>query len=83
MIALLEVLAAELRDQAVKLGYWVRPYDQLLDRRRWRCQPDGHAAQAPAVAAITAALRDGTLRLPELTPEQIERQQAIRDRRHP
>lgn len=73
VIALLEVLAAEARYQTRRArtaaGYWIRPYDQLLDRRRWRWQPDGHAAQAPAVAAITAALRDGTLRLPDKPTE--------------
>ena len=32
-------LFAEVRYAASSLGYWVRPYDMLADRRRWRWQP--------------------------------------------
>lgn len=30
---------AELRHAAVMAGYWLRPYDMVADRRRWRWQP--------------------------------------------
>lgn len=29
----------ETRRLAVLAGYWMRPYDMLADRRRWRWQP--------------------------------------------
>jgi hypothetical protein len=32
-------LFAELVYAAQRVGYWVRPYDMLADRRRWRWQP--------------------------------------------
>lgn len=31
----------EVRHGLIMAGYWVRPYDMLLDRRRWRWQPAG------------------------------------------
>jgi len=27
------------RARLVDLGYWIRPFDMLADRRRWRWQP--------------------------------------------
>jgi hypothetical protein len=32
-------LWVEVRHAAVMAGYWLRPYDMLADRRRWRWQP--------------------------------------------
>ena len=32
-------LRAEARHAAVMAGYWLRPYDMLADRRRWRWPP--------------------------------------------
>jgi hypothetical protein len=33
------VVAAEIAYAATTFGYWIRPYDMLADRRRWRWQP--------------------------------------------
>jgi hypothetical protein len=35
---LLRRLLAEVRFWLGRLGYWVRPFDMLADRRRWRWQ---------------------------------------------
>lgn len=32
---------AEARHALVMAGYWIRPYDDILDARRWRWQPRG------------------------------------------
>ncbi len=32
-------LVAEVRWALIRIGYWIRPYDMLLDRRRWAWQP--------------------------------------------
>lgn len=34
-----------------RLRYWIRPYDMLLDARRWRWQKSGHARQAAFLQA--------------------------------
>ena len=36
---LVAVAWADLVWAAQTVGYWVRPYDMLADRRRWRWQP--------------------------------------------
>lgn len=33
------IVRADLRYAAQSIGYWIRPYDMLADRRRWRWQP--------------------------------------------
>lgn len=35
------MIAAWLRWALAIPGYWLRPYDMLLDARRWRWQPRG------------------------------------------
>jgi hypothetical protein len=41
---------------AVRFGYWVRPYDPVLDARRWRWEPSGCARQGPLRRALQAEL---------------------------
>jgi hypothetical protein len=36
--ALARLAASEVRHAAVLAGYWLRPYDDLADARRWRWQ---------------------------------------------
>lgn len=54
-------LMAEAMHALVMLGYWVRPYDMHLDRRRWRWERSGrqrsYAALAPS-PALLAAVRE-------------------------
>lgn len=49
-----------LRWALARIGYWIRPYDAVLDDRRWRWQPTGicqfQARKSPA--EIEAWLRE-------------------------
>jgi len=56
------VVWANVRWAVTRVGYWVRPYDMLLDARRWFWQPRqrcGWPAGMPreAVAEVVAAVR--------------------------
>jgi hypothetical protein len=33
------IVAAYIRWAVARVGYWIRPYDMLADRRRWWLQP--------------------------------------------
>ena len=35
----MNALLAAVVETAIRIGYWIRPYDMLADRRRWRWQP--------------------------------------------
>jgi hypothetical protein len=35
----------------VRVGYWLRPYDMLADRRRWFWQPAMRCGLPPSIAA--------------------------------
>ena len=68
----------------VAAGYWIRPYDQIGDRRRWRWQnsaPCGRQLPRDLYYALAAAARDHvrravqddlTAKLPPLTPADVD-----------
>lgn len=58
-------LRARVSQAITNLGYWLRPYDQLLDARRWRWQKSGHEqnrmyldANPQVLARLRAIQRD-------------------------
>ncbi len=56
----LAYLAATLRWAVEQAGYQVRPYDPLLDARRWRWQPAGMCGR-PVWNGFTDSMRQGLL----------------------
>jgi hypothetical protein len=57
--ALLPATRARVGQWRIDLGYWIRPYDMLADRRHWRWQrpaPCGRVALASLTPQQRAAL---------------------------
>lgn len=52
MMRYLRLLCALAYWSVVEVGYWVRPYDMLADRRRWRWQPAQYGAARPPAPPV-------------------------------